>query len=170
MNKNIFLSVGGKNLTGGGKWGWMGRELGERGREVGERGREVGNGYPPVHPWVNVCWPIEGHSKTLNFLMIQQLADQLKYTKRLNCCFFRKSVLSFVMHYFLMILCFWCLYMYCLLRWWQNFINYTWPLKYWRCILKMDICPCTCAYVRACGFLDVYLLLNRCNLCWPQQL
>ena len=58
MNKNKILSGGGKNLTGGGKWGWRGREVGEEGEgsgvkgggKWGERGREVGVGYPPVHP------------------------------------------------------------------------------------------------------------------------
>ena len=58
MNKNKILSGGGKNLTGGGKWGWRGREVGGEGEESGvkgggkwgERGREVGIGYPPVHP------------------------------------------------------------------------------------------------------------------------
>ena len=58
MNKNKILSGGGKNLTGGGKWGWRGREVGGEGEgsggrgggKRGERGREVGIGYPPVHP------------------------------------------------------------------------------------------------------------------------
>ena len=58
MNKNKILSGGGKNLTGGGKWGWRGREVGGEGEGSGgrgggkrvERGREVGIGYPPVHP------------------------------------------------------------------------------------------------------------------------
>ena len=58
MNKNKILSGGGKNLTGGGKWGWRGREVGVEGEgsgvkgggKWGERGREVGIGYPPVHP------------------------------------------------------------------------------------------------------------------------
>ena len=58
MNKNKILSGGGKNLTGGGKWGWRGREVGGEGEgsgvkgggKWGERGREVGVGYPPVHP------------------------------------------------------------------------------------------------------------------------
>ena len=52
MNKNKILSGGGKNLTGGGKWGWRGREVGGGGGvgKLGERGREVGIGYPPVHP------------------------------------------------------------------------------------------------------------------------
>ena len=58
MNKNKILSGGGKNLTGGGKWGWKGREVGgegggsgvKGGGKWGERGREVGIGYPPVHP------------------------------------------------------------------------------------------------------------------------
>ena len=57
MNKNKILSGGGKNLTGGGKWGSRGREVGgEGGSRVkgggkwGERGREVGVGYPPVYP------------------------------------------------------------------------------------------------------------------------
>ena len=60
MNKNKILSGGGKNLTGGGKWGWRGREVGGEGEgsggrgggKRGERGREVGIGYPPVHPLV----------------------------------------------------------------------------------------------------------------------
>ena len=50
MNKNKILSRGGKNLTGGGKWGWRGREVGGEGEgsgvkgggKWGERGREVG--------------------------------------------------------------------------------------------------------------------------------
>ena len=58
MNKNKILSGGGKNLTGGGKWGWRGREVGGEGEgsgvkgggKWGERGREVGVWYPPVHP------------------------------------------------------------------------------------------------------------------------
>ena len=61
MNKNKILSGGGKNLTGGGKWGWRGREVGGEGEgsgvkgggKWGERGREVGIGYPPVHPLRN---------------------------------------------------------------------------------------------------------------------
>ena len=60
MNKNKILSGGGKNLTGGGKWGWRGREVGGEGEgsgvkgggKWGERGREVGVGYPPVHPLI----------------------------------------------------------------------------------------------------------------------
>ena len=60
MNKNKILSGGGKNLTGGGKWGWRGREVGGEGEgsgvkgggKWGERGREVGIGYPPVHPLI----------------------------------------------------------------------------------------------------------------------
>ena len=62
MNKNKILSGGGKNLTGGGKWGWRGREVegvgegrgGRGGGKWGERGREVGIGYPPVHPLLTV--------------------------------------------------------------------------------------------------------------------
>ena len=62
MNKNKILSGGGKNLTGGGKWGWRGREVGGEGEgsgvkgggKWGERGREVGVGYPPVHPLIQV--------------------------------------------------------------------------------------------------------------------
>ena len=50
MNKNTILSGGGENLTGRGKWGWMGRKVGGEGREVGERGSEVGKVYTPVHP------------------------------------------------------------------------------------------------------------------------
>ena len=43
MNMNKIVSGGGKNLTGGGKWGWRGREVGgEGGGKWGERGREVG--------------------------------------------------------------------------------------------------------------------------------
>ena len=42
MNKNKILSGGGKNLTGGGKWGWRGGGVG--GGKWGERGREVGIG------------------------------------------------------------------------------------------------------------------------------
>ena len=61
MNKNKILSGGGKNLTGGGKWGWRGREVGGEGEgsgvkgggKWGERGREVGVEYPPVHPLKN---------------------------------------------------------------------------------------------------------------------
>ena len=60
MNKNKILSGGGKNLTGGGKWGWRGREVGGEGEgsgvkggvKWGKRGREVGVGYPPVHPLI----------------------------------------------------------------------------------------------------------------------
>ena len=60
MNKNKILSGGGKNLTGGGKWGWRGREVGGEGEgsgvkgggKWGERGREVGVGCPPVHPLI----------------------------------------------------------------------------------------------------------------------
>ena len=63
MNKNKILSGGGKNLTGGGKWGWRGREVGGEGEgsgvkgggKWGERGREVGVGYPPVHPLMASC-------------------------------------------------------------------------------------------------------------------
>ena len=62
MNKNKILSGGGKNLTGGGKWGWRGREMGGEGEgsgvkgggKWGERGREVGIGYPPVHPLLEI--------------------------------------------------------------------------------------------------------------------
>ena len=43
MNKNKLLSGGGKNLTGGGKWGW-------RGREVGEEGEGSGDWVPPCPP------------------------------------------------------------------------------------------------------------------------
>ena len=62
MDKNKTLSGGGKNLTGGGKWGWRGREVGGEGEgsgvkgggKWGERGREVGIGYPPVHPLIYI--------------------------------------------------------------------------------------------------------------------
>ena len=65
MSKNKILSGGGKNLTGGGKWGWRGREVGGEGEgsgvkgggKWGERGREVGVGYPPVHPLLIVAIP-----------------------------------------------------------------------------------------------------------------
>ena len=50
MNKNKILSGGGKNLTGRGKWGWMGREVGDSGMEVGGKGREVGIWYPLFIP------------------------------------------------------------------------------------------------------------------------
>ena len=68
MNKNKILSGGGKNLTGGGKWGWRGREVGGEGEgsgvkgggKWGERGREVGIGYPPVHPLYNGAQKHEG--------------------------------------------------------------------------------------------------------------
>ena len=58
MNKNKILSEGGKNLTGGGKWGWRGREVGGEGEgsggrgggKWGERGREAGIGYPLSTP------------------------------------------------------------------------------------------------------------------------
>ena len=48
MNKNKILSGGGKNLTGGGKWGWRGREVGE-GSGVKGRGK-WGLGTPPCPP------------------------------------------------------------------------------------------------------------------------
>ena len=51
MNKNKILSGGGKNLTGGGKWGWRGREVGGEGE--GSRvkgGGKWGLGTPPVQP------------------------------------------------------------------------------------------------------------------------
>ena len=38
MNKNKILSGGGKNLTGGGKWGWRGREVGGEGEGSGVKG------------------------------------------------------------------------------------------------------------------------------------
>ena len=38
MNKNKILSGGGKNLTGGGKWGWRGREVGGEGKGSGVKG------------------------------------------------------------------------------------------------------------------------------------
>ena len=38
MNKNTILSGGGKNLTGGGKWGWRGREVGGEGEGSGVKG------------------------------------------------------------------------------------------------------------------------------------
>ena len=38
MNKNKILSGGGKNLTGGGKWGWRGREVGLEGEGSGVKG------------------------------------------------------------------------------------------------------------------------------------
>ena len=38
MNKNKILSGGGKNLTGGGKWGWRGREVGGQGEGSGVKG------------------------------------------------------------------------------------------------------------------------------------
>ena len=43
MNKNKILPGGGKNLTGGGKWGW-------RGREVGGEGEGSGDWVPPCPP------------------------------------------------------------------------------------------------------------------------
>ena len=38
MNKNKILSGGGKNMTGGGKWGWRGREVGREGEGSGVKG------------------------------------------------------------------------------------------------------------------------------------
>ena len=38
MNKNTILSGGGKNLTGGGKWGERGREVGREGEGSGVKG------------------------------------------------------------------------------------------------------------------------------------
>ena len=38
MNKNKILSGGGKNLTGGGKWGWREREVGGEGEGSGVKG------------------------------------------------------------------------------------------------------------------------------------
>ena len=38
MNKNKILSGGGKNLTGGAKWGWRGREVGGEGEGSGVKG------------------------------------------------------------------------------------------------------------------------------------
>ena len=38
MNKNKILSGGGKNQTGGGKWGRRGREVGGRGEGSGVKG------------------------------------------------------------------------------------------------------------------------------------
>ena len=55
MNKNKILSGGGKNLTGGGKWGCIGREVMGEGEERWGKGGEVGNGYPPCpppHMWI----------------------------------------------------------------------------------------------------------------------
>ena len=58
MNKNKILSGGGKNLTGGGKWGWRGREVGgEGGGKWGERGREVGRKGEGSGGWVPPCPP-----------------------------------------------------------------------------------------------------------------
>ena len=73
MNMNKIVSGGGKNLTGGGKWGWRGREVGGEGEgsgvkgggKWGERGREVGIGYPPVHPLI--------YGSCIKFLHIYQL-------------------------------------------------------------------------------------------------
>ena len=38
MNKNKLLSGGGKNLTGGGKWGWRGGEMWGEGEGSGVKG------------------------------------------------------------------------------------------------------------------------------------
>ena len=38
MNKNKILSGGGKNLIGGGKWGWRGMEVGIEGEGGGVKG------------------------------------------------------------------------------------------------------------------------------------
>ena len=75
MNKNKILSGGGKNLTGGGKWGWRGREVGGEGEgsgvkgggKWGERGREVGVGYPPVHP---LLYGHGGHFGQVSYLYL----------------------------------------------------------------------------------------------------
>ena len=51
MNKNKILSGGGKNLTGGGKWGWRGREVGGEGEGSGVKGGgKRGLGTPPSPP------------------------------------------------------------------------------------------------------------------------
>ena len=76
MNKNKILSGGGKNLTGGGKWGWWGREVGGEGEgsgvkgggKWGERGREVRVGYPPVHPLVDVQMTINCCKNTVSLI------------------------------------------------------------------------------------------------------
>ena len=67
MNKNKILSGGGKNLKGGGKWGWRGREVGGEGEGSGVRGggkwgktgRDVGIGYPLSTP-SSVVWRVGG--------------------------------------------------------------------------------------------------------------
>ena len=38
MNKNKILSGGGGNLTGGGKWGWVGEGIGVKGEGSGVKG------------------------------------------------------------------------------------------------------------------------------------
>ena len=59
MNKNKILSGGGKNLTGGGKWGWRGREVGGEGEGSGVKGGgKWGLGTPLSTPstWANKKW------------------------------------------------------------------------------------------------------------------
>ena len=58
MNKNKILSGGGKNLTGGGKWGLRGREVGGEGEGSGAKGGgKWGLGTPLSTPSYQVTWP-----------------------------------------------------------------------------------------------------------------
>ena len=50
MNKNKILSGEGKNLTGGGKWGWRWREVGGEGESGVKGGGKWGLGTPCPPP------------------------------------------------------------------------------------------------------------------------
>ena len=66
MNKNKILSGGGKNLTGGGKWGWRGREVGGEGEGSGVKGGgKWGLGTPLSTPSIN-CMQMNRPRNVLN--------------------------------------------------------------------------------------------------------
>ena len=48
MNKNKILSGGGRSLTGGVKWDWLGREVGGEGEGSGGKGEGSGDWEPPL--------------------------------------------------------------------------------------------------------------------------
>ena len=97
MNKNKILSGGGKNLTGGGKWGWRGREVGGEGEGSGVKGGgKWGLGTPlstPSFKEMKSFGPFNaiGYYELWSLLAIITTVNVLKLRTLKNNYFFRCS-------------------------------------------------------------------------------
>ena len=80
MNKNKILSGGGKNLTGGGKWGWRGREVGGEGEGSGVKGGgKWGLGTPCPPPHVFSTYFLRGKNQGLAYHVLTRYSRYVFY-------------------------------------------------------------------------------------------